>query len=64
MKSYQFNYKVPIVVQCGLGPTAFNHDIKFLQIAAENMWQAIEKVKVIYKQFEDDFDLTSIIETP
>lgn len=61
MKHYQFTYKVPTVVSGGFGPTS-SHDFKFIQLAAENMWQAIEKVKKVYDNFEEAFDLQSITE--
>lgn len=63
MKHYQFSYKLPAVQNGGLGPIA-THEFKFIQIAAENMWQAIEKVKKIYDNYEEIFDLSNISEMP
>lgn len=63
MKHYQFTYKVPEVHNGALGPTNSNQ-FKFIQIAADNMWQAIEKVKKIYDDYEQVFDLTCIAEMP
>ena len=63
MKHYQFTYKIQTVSVGSLGPVG-GQEFKFIQIAAENMWQAIEKVKKIYDNYEEIFDLSNISEMP
>lgn len=59
MNHYQFNYKVPLE-QPDSESKKPQPEYKFLQIAADNMWQAIEKVKTIYPDYEKEFSLAAI----